>query len=363
MIYLDDIIYNIEKEKCVLFVGSLVGVPKGERPLDRINRDLKSFREIEIDQYYKRDQLFFFTNQSSKHQTYRTINRLYGNLPPEPIHEQIAQIPLDLVVSVSPELRLKKAYDQYCGEINKDYFFMHYNMRRELKEIKPDRNHPLLYNLCGSLEDEHSVIFTFEDLADFFESAFTNKLPVEFIYEIKEANTFVFIGCDFNVWYTKLIFRLLNIHKDSLMVYATDQADLDEETRIFYQKNFKVRFLEGDVDTFVEELYEKCKEKDLLRKEKQPVLVENSEKKGGLKEEILGMIADGQIGEAITKLMVYFDKNEDTESLFEVITQSAKFRDLEKQIREKTIKSEDIEVGKSRIIKALLQITKNIKES
>jgi len=198
------------------------------------------------------------------------IQEFYKRLTPSGLHAKIAEIPFHLIISVSPDHLLKNVFDD-----NKlDHQFGFYNKEQNTATVqRPTKGRPLLYNLFGDIETDSSLIFTYEDLFNYLiPSAGKFELPMELQQELQKARLVLFIGFKFEKWYFKLLLRLLNLHQDKLNNAAQLKKSSPPLLKNFYAEQFKIDFLQYNESDIIDNIYNKCKEKNLLRVKSKPVL-------------------------------------------------------------------------------------------
>jgi len=347
---LEDILESIADEKCVLFLGPLVGLSDGELPLDKIVKELEVEQDPTI-HYYKDEQLFHFKEKHLKQRFYRKIKRLYKDIEPSAIHQKIAQIPFDVVISITPDLKLKKTYENFG--INHTFRF--YSLKENPANFaKPSQKQPLIYNLFGSMEDEESLIYTNDELFDFlFAVLGTKKLPIELRNELEEANNFLFLGCDFEMWYMRVILRLFNLHEDNFYAYASDNNEKTRDsTKIFYMQHFRMKFIHQNINEFVTDLHQLCNKEGILRKKSEVIF--------DPQHHVIKLISENLIDEALENMSSFFQQNGNTDAYYEVVLQANRYRDLQRLARERAITDENMEVSRTRLTKSLLELAKKM---
>ena len=104
------IIKRIEEEKCVLILGPDISLD-GRKTL---NEQLKDYLDTNTGKkyhYYIDDEFYSFADETDKEYAVYDIQKFFSQLSYSDIHSQIAEIPFHIIISVSPDLRMKKAFE------------------------------------------------------------------------------------------------------------------------------------------------------------------------------------------------------------------------------------------------------------
>lgn len=207
--------------------------------------------------------------------------------------ERISEIPFDLILSTYPFDLCHEAFKAHG--IDHQYDF--YSYMNEATEPEPfDASHPLIYNLFGNKRHKESLVISLEQLYQFFFAVLgARPLPKLIQDKVQKATQLVFLGFSFDDWYMKLLLRVLKVHeKDINYAHSPDPGSLRHDNQIFYESNFKVTFLDRQIDTFVADLQQLCQEEGLLRKP--------SVKTGSEFQPIRDLVAKFRLEEAMDQL-------------------------------------------------------------
>ncbi len=254
---------SISEEKCVLVIGPELARNSGGPTLIEYI-DLKCKADGIEPPTYTPEGFLDFKDENS-HLIYYYIKKYYKEAPVPDIYHTIVQLPFHLIISLSPDNFLRRAY----REAGKPVRYGYYNKsKQEMVGIPPPNgNEPLIYNLLGDANEMQSPVYTYLDLFKYVENIFGNhQLPEELRLLLKRASNYIFLGVKFEGWYLKLLFRILKIH-ESQRNYASLKSgivQLDDHVKTFYPQYFKVNFVEEQVDAFVNKLKEFCAEKMTL---------------------------------------------------------------------------------------------------
>jgi len=130
--------------------------------------------------------------------------------------------------------------------------------------FKPSLENRLIYNIFGCIDNEDSLILSYDDLFEFLQRIFNNyKLPKTIEEAIFEANCFVFVGFNYSKWYLKLLLRLMKMHEKVRKVFGMDEP-LRAEIETFFVNEFDMNFTRLNTIDFIDDLYQKCEEEGIL---------------------------------------------------------------------------------------------------
>jgi hypothetical protein len=179
--------------------------------------------------------------------------------------------------------------------------FKHFRYSGEATEEveTPGSERPLLYNLCGCLQEEESLVLDYEDLFQFLRAVLPDGLPNKVRMQLRRAESFLFLGFDFEKWYSQLLLQLLTYERKGRPKFAVRTQPRDEHARDFLIHQFQVQFLANDA-YFFDTLHEALGREGLLRHLSFP------QEAGPVPEDALKeMIARGDLGEALATLDQY----------------------------------------------------------
>lgn len=193
------------------------------------------------------------------------------------LYEKISRIPFHVIISTHPSELLREIF-----KYNKiDHRFYYYNRNEKIefkKKYKPTKKKPLIYNLFGSIEEPDSMVVKQDHFYSFMEDINSiQKLPLTLRETLQPSkNThFLFLGFDFENWYMKILLHILD-PKGAIPPIAhipqynlksdPSKNQLREATQFFFNRNFQLKFEHKDLHTFINELFDACKEQDILRK-------------------------------------------------------------------------------------------------
>lgn len=191
------------------------------------------------------------------------------------------------------------------------------------------------------------MVVDYNDLFELLQAALgAPGLPEKLRTTLQRAKTFVFLGFQFDKWYSQLLLRLLSGEK-AIRKYALNTQLADAQTHTFLVKQFEIAFL-GDEDFFFQRLYDECAHKGMLR--------ELTEPNSPLARRVIRLVQEGDLNKAI-------------ECLKEVQTSAPHLQDNVTSVSARltrlnqgkmTIDSRDYNTEYNRITDTILQITREL---
>ncbi len=290
------IVRTLKDQKCVLFLG-----PELFRTKDNTRSKQQEFFENLVTNNpqkilsYNQDGIFLFSGPEEKTRVFKEMIDFFDDRSNEDIIQKIAEIPFHVVVSINPDIALKK----YFVQKNHPHVFEFFdkNLKKDIAET-PTAKKPLFYNLFGSVTKLETLILTHDDLFDYFRAFMGNNvMPQELRTTLETAKDYIFLGFQFDKWYIQLMLSLLKLNdsKSNFVRYASANI-LNNDTRSLCINHFRIEFIGADNNVFINTLHEKCKEAELLRdfstisavhstNEKETILNQNLEYENNLLQE------------------------------------------------------------------------------
>ncbi len=349
----DFIVRTIQKGKCVLFLGpEVVRTEKGEngKPL---NKALVEFLDVKnnrnVSMYYETDDMLFFPNGMARTRTCYQLEEFYNKTFTTDILEKLSLIPFPLIISTTPDLFLKSAFDKNALP----YQFDFYSFNQNPKEVqKPTKDIPLIYNLFGSIQKEDSLILSHLDLYNFLFAILGDyKLPKELKNTISMADNLIFLGFQFDKWYMQILLRLFNLHEESFDRYAANDA-ITVEVQDFYNKQFNISFVDKQVDVFVENLFQKCKDLNVVKS--------TESKQIPVSKQVTSLIESDQVEKALQVLKIYFEKKNDVELIDDITLLTSRLSRLQRKIERGIIEKEEEQLEINKLKDSILNINKEV---
>lgn len=253
------ILNDIEKERAVLLIGPDSLSHRGESVAVDFYAHLADQLTDQATHIFVRDSLFLFDTAVAKMEVQTEAEAFYKNLPvDEAVLSLIAELPFPLVVSANPDLALPQFFSKRQLNFQFDYFST--KAKATLGSIaKPTGAFPLIYNICGSIEDYQSLVLDFDDMFELLKNLFGDfGIPKAVSDILVNATTYIFIGFQFDKWYTQLLLRYVNKNRDRFSNanknYATKTVISDEDTKFFFQQQFNLSIY-GGAYQFLQELH------------------------------------------------------------------------------------------------------------
>ena len=292
---LDDLVGEIEeKEGCVILVGPEFGKINGDSITTRVHQKVLDDWSEKIAYYHSTDNLFLFNSDRDREKVRREVRKAYRTLEfPEENYRQILEIPVSLIISLSPDTFLTELATRLG--IPHAFNFFRYSGGHPEEVEKPTCEKPLVYNLFGSRTEDESLVLNYEDLFSLLKAILPNGLPANIRSQLNRASHILFLGCDFERWYTQLIFQLITQEGKGQTRFALKGKPPSDPTRDFVIRQFEVEFLDPK-ERFFDQLYTALKEKGLLR-DLNPFEENGKVSLKALKD----LIAEGHLEQAIEK--------------------------------------------------------------
>ncbi|MBL7775396.1 MAG: SIR2 family protein [Saprospiraceae bacterium] len=238
------------------------------RPLHQVLRDrLFQSNAEDIAHYYDRDEIFLFRDKIAKEDIQREVILFYRdhNLDKgvsENLLMDLVRLKAHTVLSMNPDGFLSDLAFKY-GVPHRFAYFQHGGAAVVDVET-PSADMPLFYNLCGALERDSSLVLDYDDLFSLLSSLFGSPgLPPRLILELRQAKHFLFVGFNFDKWYSQLLLRLLSGEK-AIRKFVIDRSNKSENTTMFLVKQFGIEFIDDEA-AFLNELFRQAEEEGLLR--------------------------------------------------------------------------------------------------
>lgn len=349
------ILNDLEKERAVLLIGPDFLPHGGSSVAADFYTHLAEHFADEATHFFVRDGLFLFDTAVSKMDAQTEAEAFYKDLGiDETILSPIAELPFPLIVSVNPDLTLPQFFSKRQLNFQFDYF------STKDKAIpgnisKPTATSPLIYNLCGSIEDYQSLVLDFDDMFELLKNLLGDFGVPKIINDVLvNATTYIFIGFEFDKWYTQLLLRYVNKNRDRFSNakknYATKTVVNDEDTKDFFQQQFNLRIYGADWQ-FLYDLHAEYAAAKKLR----PLLDPISDRAALVRRLVQFNNIEGAF-ERLEEYAAHFDTNDRDETM---MFKSIYYSWLSES-RERTTTQENLDVKIARIRKGILDLTQRL---
>lgn len=268
MDYLKDIINDIKRENCVLIIGPDI-IDMGNKSFFEVmcneltaDNNQKNIIDIIPQHIFENEELIQLKPSAKETTLLRMMEEFYQKQSAfdTPL-TQITQIPFHFIISLMPDDRLQKLFQQQ--KLN--YAYSHYPREGSHKAVeKPTKENPLVYNLLGDF-NELDAIITFDHMFSFLSGIMGKREMPSIIQEtLKKARTFVFLGVQFEKWYVQLLLRIIT-EKAKRDKYTILNKHGNNEVFTFIAKRLELDFLNTNPLNFLDTLYTECKQQDILK--------------------------------------------------------------------------------------------------
>lgn len=357
-----NLLADIQKDKCVLLLGPELLNVNDQNLRATLRHHLLSYNSSDIAHYYERDGFFLFTDKIAKEDVQREINIFYDDLILSDINSleggkeeekngssivdsemliKILRLPIHLILSINPDKFLDELAFRHNIKHRFSWFVHGGNAVSDIED--PTGSIPLIYNLCGVVGHDKSLVLDYEDLFSLLSSLLGNPgLPPKLAVALQNAKHFLFLGFDFDRWYSQLLLRVLSGEK-AIRKFAIDPIHKNVDTKTFLVKQFGIEFID-DESWFFNELFSQCAMKNLLRD------ISPSSNQHATK--IKRMLQENKPEEALN----YLNKVVAMEFENDVIQLISRFSNLKEKEEKKTIDYRDYIVEHNRIVDAILDI-------
>lgn len=346
----DITIDSIEEGKTVLVLGADVYADMNEGTLHDQMRNFLLKEKVPIQKYYKQDGFFLFEQPHLRTFACHQIKEFYKTVLPNDTLQKIVHIPFHIILTITPDKLIHRAFSE--NHFKFQYGF--YKKDTDPQNIQPpERDFPLVYNAFGSLDNEESIILTHDDLYHYFKSIFSrSSMPEQVKTALQEIKNIIFLGVSFDKWYMHLLLREFGVHnKKDILRFAANQS-VSNKIRTFCFQQFKIEFIEHNVDDFIDELYVRFQQKGLLR---QKVI----ETVGDKIEQMKQLVSIGNVEHAIEILREFA---EGTDLADEAVGISSRYRRYKRKVTQNVLDESQKEIEINRITTNLLELINEAKD-
>ncbi|AYL93851.1 toll/interleukin-1 receptor domain-containing protein [Mucilaginibacter celer] len=192
----------------------------------------------------------------------------------EPLRK-ISQIPFSMIISLMPDGRLKRIFDEQ--QLPYTFNYCPIDKVRPVTETT-SADAPLIYHLIGNLE-EKEVVLTFENMFALLKNVLKNDLPTVVQKTLAEAKSVVFLGVRYERWHTQLLLRYIKtldginvtitkdtkLEKDALGKKSVENDQTAKNSSVFVRNRLNLGLLNDNPIGFLDRLYDCCRQQNLLK--------------------------------------------------------------------------------------------------
>lgn len=351
--YLDDILDNFEAGRCVILLGPNVPRDSQGRTL---GEGLVEFAKDQVgfDLQPDMDGLFSFPSRRDQSRFPTILKRyLLEHCEPAKVHQQVAELPAPLMISLTPDHLLQQAFQ--AKGLSSEFGF--YNKKRPGDlNAAPSKEAPLLYNLFGSIFEPDSLIATQDDLFTFLFAVLDRSNPLPAVVEqiVNQARLYLFVGFDFQQWYLKLLLRLLRLHEEPIALTTEPLNGFTGPMRFFYEQHFKMVFVPDQLEAFVGEVHQACAQRGLLRQKE-------ADQPHRLFQSVREKVREDDLEEALDMLQLNLETQPQQAGTYNAVLQLAgRYHGITRSLYKGVIAQDQANVALAQIRDAILALTQEI---
>ncbi len=248
---------------CVLLLGPELAINnKGVRHKDYFRKLSKKHPDI-IEKYFEEENLFSFKEEVSLRPISREIKDFYKNVGDTILLEKIARIKFPLIINFSPDAALTKVFEQNDIDYIEDHFSRSTVPNNNLE--KPTKQKPVVYNIFGSIEADGSLILDHGHMHKALEKLLAERsLPDNLEAYLQNANTYIFLGFNYESWYYQLLCHRLNVKTpERYSILSTPDCRHNDYTNRIMGKHFRMDFTGESPEVTIDRIISTCEESDL----------------------------------------------------------------------------------------------------
>ncbi len=257
---------GLHEGSCVLFIGPELIKYNGLDYYLAFYNSLPEIDETDIDKtkvkYNPDEKIWSFSSGAIKTRFYIKLLQFLKQHTEinNPLFHKLASLPFPLIVSLIPDDTLNTAFSQYSN------FNFTFRSSLEIDIPEPSIDNMVIYNIYGNIKNRKYVVSHFDYLSFILEYSENKGFPINIKQNLKKANYLVFIGFEFDKWYNIFLLYILNMIKQETDKLATHELTAGELVQNLLDKSsLNLFFIEQNNEQFLDDLYNKAKQKNLLR--------------------------------------------------------------------------------------------------
>ncbi|HVG40118.1 MAG TPA: SIR2 family protein [Chitinophagaceae bacterium] len=274
----DELTYHVYKKNCVLFLGpSLPLYSTGAEKYDfyslaslhlsRLMENYSEYDPLQAQNLYYTAQKFIAFKKKYRNRLEDEIATLYKEEKtklkaetPEGIpslYKSILAMPWNTIVNTQPD-----NFFENVLKPNEVFSFYHY--KNKDVGLQVDKRQFLVYNLFGVIHADNedynvdSLVLTEEDHVDFVRNLVTGnpRVPESVISRLDNEKTYLFLDCNLENWYFRLLMETLKIHKEShTFLSRHKRIKFPAPTMEFYKNRYGFVFISDNSEEFINKLW------------------------------------------------------------------------------------------------------------
>jgi len=238
-------------------------------------RNIQKRLNGQIIHFYERDKLFLFASPRAKREAIDCLEESINDehwLPDSELMRKIVSIPFPVILNLNPDKYVFEAFLKYYHRPQFDYFTSKHKTGNYGIVEEPDGyDHPVVYNLCGSVLDAlDSVVLDHYDLFGLLKSMLNDTgVSEKLTQKLQVADRYILLGFELDRWYFQLFLHYLNrLDKDSFNNFNQNYPILSQvsaDSREFVMRQFNIEHFASSREDF-DKLYDACVDLKIVRK-------------------------------------------------------------------------------------------------
>jgi hypothetical protein len=228
--------------QCVLVLGPELSVNRDGVDFRTYFKKMVAGSGLNI-MYFEEKNLFWYEDKTDSAIIKKGVKEFYKNVEDPALLQLLCRIKFPLIINASPDVRLNEEF----GKLQIPFTEDHFQTGLKNKLPYPSKDHPVIYNIFGSVHYDSSLMITHGSLFEAMEYLLPKgSLPdnIELFLE-NQASSFLFLGFKFESWQYQLMCHKLGIHKgDSKMGIAAPGFKTDMAANVVMTKHFPMNFAE-----------------------------------------------------------------------------------------------------------------------
>ena len=248
---------------CILLLGPELAVNDQGIDYKTYFKNLSQNHVETIEKYFEDENLFAFQDGVSPRRVIPKIKNFYKTVGNKDLLNKIAQIKFPLIINFSPDLALRQVFEINRIDFTPGHFSRSTVSNNSLE--KPSKDKPILYNILGSIDADGSLILDHGHMHQALEKLLAERsLPDNIEAFLKNANTYVFLGFNYESWYYQLLCHRLNIKtEEHYSILSTPDCRDNDYTNRIMGKHFRMDFTGESALNTINRIINTCRKSTL----------------------------------------------------------------------------------------------------